>query len=182
MAEITGILQQINLGDREAYQELIALIYGELRRLASSLMRGERRGHTLDPTALVNEAFVRLVQIEPRWENRAHFFGAAARAMRRILVEYARSRLAEKRGAGAQRVSFSDLDVRAEDPGVDVLALEEALTGLGKLDTRLLEVVELRYFAGCDLEEIAGLLGVSQPTVKRDWAYARAWLYDFMKR
>lgn len=177
---VTVLLQAVNSGSDEAYTALIQMLYGDLRQMADSLMRRERVGHTLQPTALVNEAYLRLVQSDSKWENRAHFFGAAARAMRRILVEHARRRGAQKRGAGAERITFSDLHVQAEDPEIDLLALDEALRALAGVDERLLKVVELRYFAGCSISETARLLKVSDVTVKRDWTYARAWLYDYM--
>ena len=181
-ADVTILLHEVNRGSREAQEALMNAVYRELRSIAGSLMRKERRDHTLQPTALVNEAYLRLVRGETRWENRAHFFGSAARAMRRILVEYARQKLSQKQGGGAQRVTFADIDVQADDPQLNLLSPDEALTALSGVDPRLLKVVELRYFAGCNLEEIAGILGVSQPTIKRDWTYARAWLYDYMNR
>ncbi len=175
---MTSLLAAVRGGDTRARDTLIGELYGELRRLASSLMRAERPGHTLQPTALVHEAFLRLVPGGGQWENRAHFFGAAARAMRQVLVEHARRRLAEKRGGQAQRVTFADLEIQVEDPRLDLLALDEALTALSEVDPRLVRVVELRYFAGCDLAETARILDVSPATVKRDWIYARAWLYE----
>jgi len=180
--DVTILLHEVNRGSREARDALMNAVYHELRSIAGRLMRKERRDHTLQPTALVNEAYLRLVRGEPKWENRAHFFGAAARAMRRILVEYARQKLSQKQGGGAQHVTFADIDVQAEDPQLNLLSLDEALTALNDVDSRLLKVVELRYFAGCNLDEIAEILGVSQPTIKRDWTYARAWLYDYMNR
>jgi len=181
-ADVTILLHQVNRGNREAHDALMKAVYHELRGIAGSLMRKERRDHTLQPTALVNEAYLRLVRGEPKWESRAHFFGAAACAMRRILVEHARQKLSQKQGGGAQRVTFADIDVQVDDPQLNLLSLDEALTALGSLDPRLLKVVELRYFAGCNLEEIAEILAVSPATIKRDWTYARAWLYDYMNR
>jgi len=143
-------------------------------------MRRERGYRTLQPTALVHEAYLRLAGSGSRWENRAHFFGAAASAMRRILVEQARHRLSQKRGGELQRVTFKDLDVQVEDPQLDLIAMDEALTALAAVDERLVRVVELRYFAGCSLEETAALLETATATVKRDWTYARAWLYDYL--
>ncbi len=178
--DVTALLKAVNQGDPQAHEALITALYRELQRLASSLMKRERPGHTLQPTALVNEVYLRLVQGSPQWSNRAHFFGAAARAMRRILVEYARRRSAQKRGAGAKRITFGDLEVEAEDSTIDLLALDEALEALRREDQRLVDVVELRYFAGFSIEQTAELLEVSPATVKRDWLYARAWLYDFM--
>lgn len=178
---ITQLLERLNQGDREAGEELIGSIYAELRGLSGALMRRERPGHTLQPTALVHEAFLRLVQGDTKWQSRAHFFGAAARAMRRILVDHARGRAAQKRAGGEVRVTFEDLALAAPDPKLDLLALDEALRALEAEDPRLVKVVELRYFAGCSLEETAALLEVSVATVKRDWLYARAWLYAFVE-
>jgi len=175
---VTQLLQAVNAGADEAYGDLLQAVYGELRSLAGALMRREQGYRTLQPTALVHEAYLRLVLPEARWQSRAHFFGAAAQSMRRILVEHARLRLSRKRGGGLKRVTFKDVDVQVEDPQLDLIALDEALTALGKLDGRLVRVVELRYFAGCSLEETAELLGLAPATVKRDWAYARAWLLE----
>ncbi len=180
--EVTQLLRAVNSGQERAQDALIAALYSELRRLAGYLMWKERGDHTLQPTALVNEAYMRLVQSDPKWENRAHFHAAAARAMRRILVEHARQKSALKRGGEVQRTTFADVQVQMSDPQLDVLALDQALTALGAEEPRLVQVVELRYFAGCSQEEAAELLGVSEATVKRDWAYARAWLYEFMSR
>jgi RNA polymerase sigma factor (TIGR02999 family) len=183
MAEdnVTQFLRAVNSGSNEAYGDLLQLVYAELRSLAGALMRRERGYRTLQPTALVHEAYLRLALPEPRWESRAHFFGAAAQAMRRILVEHARRRLSHKRGGGLKRITFQDLDVRAEDLQFDLIALNEALTALGEVDQRLVRVVELRYFAGCSLEETAELLDLAPATVKRDWAYARAWLLERLR-
>jgi RNA polymerase sigma-70 factor, ECF subfamily len=178
--DVTELLKAVNQGDHQAQEQLIAALYRELQRLAASLMSKERAEHTLQPTALVNEAYLRLIQGSPRWSDRAHFFGAAARAMRRVLVEHARRRSARKRGAGARRVTFGDLEVEAEDSSIDLMALDEALEALRGEDPRLVDVVELRYFAGFSIEQTAELLDVSPATVKRHWLYARAWLYDFM--
>jgi RNA polymerase sigma factor (TIGR02999 family) len=177
--EVTTLLESIKSGDARAFESLVALVYGELRRIAASLMRNERSGHTLQPTALVNEAFVKLVQSDTQFENRAHFFGAAARAMRQVLIGYARQRAAQKRGCGMQ-VTFHDLQVQTEEPNVDMLALDEALRALERVNPRLVEVIELRYFAGCPLEQVAEITGRSIATLKRDWAYARAWLHERM--
>jgi RNA polymerase sigma-70 factor (ECF subfamily) len=179
---VTQLLEQVNSGNAAAFESLVALVYGELRRMAGSLMRGQVNGHTLQPTALVNEAYMRLLQSEPRWDGKAHFFGAAARAMRQVLIAHARTNAAGKRAGDAVRVTFHDLDVQAPEPDLDLLALDEALTALARVDERFLRVMELRYFAGCTLPEIASLTGRSLATVKRDWTYARAWLYDYMSR
>lgn len=179
--DVTALLRAVNSGSGEAYDLLLRVIYDELRSIAGGLMRRERGYRTLQPTALVHEAYLRLAGSGSQWENRSHFFGAAARAMRRILVEHARQRLSQKRGGELVRVTFKDLDVQADDPQLDLIALDEALTALAGVDERLVRVVELRYFAGCSLEETAGLLETATATVKRDWAYARAWLYDFLR-
>lgn len=161
-----------------SFEELVATVYGELRLMARSLMRHQKPGHTLQPTALVNEAYLRLAQGNTNFDNRAHFFGAAARAMRQVLVAYARKRQTLKRAGAAQRVTFSELEIAAAEPDLDVLALDAALAELERHDKRLCSLLELRYFAGLPLEEIAAMQGVSLSTVKRDWSYARAWLLE----
>jgi RNA polymerase sigma factor (TIGR02999 family) len=181
-SELPRLLEKVNAGDTRAFEEVVTLVYAELRRMAGSLMAGRAAGHTLQPTALVHEAYLRLLQGEPRWESRAHFFGAAARAMRQVLVAHARTRGAQKRAGGAVRVTFQDIQVQCAEPSVDVLALDEALDALSRLDERYTRVMELRYFGGCGMEEIAELTGRSLATVKRDWQYARAWLYDYMQQ
>ena len=178
--DVSDLLQQVNAGRPGAFDALVAVVYSELRRMAGSLMRRQASGHTLQPTALVNEAYLRLIRTEGSWDGRAHFFGAAARAMRQVLMAHARQRAAQKRAGGAVRVTFSDLDVQTPEPSVDLLALDEALTALARLDERFTQVVELRYFAGCSVPEIAEITGRSLATVKRDWAYARAWLHERM--
>ena len=178
--DVSDLLQQVNAGRPGAFDALVAVVYSELRRMAGSLMRRQASGHTLQPTALVNEAYLRLIRTEGSWDGRAHFFGAAARAMRQVLMAHARQRAAQKRAGGAVRVTFSDLDVQTPEPSLDLLALDEALTALAKLDERFTQVVELRYFAGCSVPEIAEITGRSLATVKRDWAYARAWLHERM--
>lgn len=162
------------------FDSLVSLAYGELRVMARSLMRNQKPGHTLQPTALVHEAYLRLAQGEATFENRAHFFGAAARAMRQVLIGHARRRSASKRAGALHRVTFHELAVHAEEPDTDLLALDEALTALAANDVRLCRVMELRYFGGLGLEEIAQLNGQSVSTVKRDWSYARAWLLDYL--
>jgi RNA polymerase sigma factor (TIGR02999 family) len=176
--EVTRLMSAISQGQEDANDQLIRLLYTELRRLAGALMRNERSGHTLQPTALVHEAFLRLFDGEANWQNRAHFFGAAAQAMRRILIEHARKRAAAKRGGLADRVPLEDQQVFVQADPSEMLALDEALTALAQLDPRLTRIVELRYFTGCSVEETAELIGVSAATIKRDWSYARAWLYD----
>jgi RNA polymerase sigma factor (TIGR02999 family) len=177
---VTELLLAWADGDRSAFEALLPAVYDELHRQAARAIRREAPGHTLHATDLVHEAYLRLVD-EPRvrWEGRAQFFGIAARTMRRVLVDHARARHAAKRGGGAQQITLRD-DAAAAGAGaaggVDVLALDEALSRLGALDARQARVVELRYFAGLGIEEAAEVLGVSPATVKRDWALARAWL------
>ncbi len=180
--EVTRLLELAGSGDSHASERLVEEVYGELRRMAAGIMRAERSGHTLQPTALVNEAWLGLAGSLPSLQNRSHFFGAAAQAMRRILVDYARKRKAQKRGSGAEHVTFEELGVPATDSSTDILDLDRALAALGGVDPRLVQVMEMRYFGGFTLEEIAGLLDVSLATVKRDWSYARAWLFDFMSK
>lgn len=144
-------------------------------------MRHERSDHTLQPTELVNEAYLRVAADDADWENRAHFFGAAVEAMRRVLVDHARRRAAEKRGGGMERITFEDLHVASDEPDTNVLALDRALDALEAEDARLARVVRLRYFGGFTIDEVADMLGVSPATVKRDWTYARAFLQDRME-
>ena len=179
-SEWLHLLESSRCREAGAFESLVAAAYGELRRMAGSMMH-YRNGATLQPTALVNEAYLRLAGGDTRWENKAHFFGAAARAMRQVLAGYARERAAGKRGGEAVRVTFDDLCVQTPEPSADVLALDEALAALSRVNERFTQVVELRYFAGSSLEEIAEVTGRSLATVKRDWLYARAWLYDYMK-
>ena len=175
--EVTRLLAAWGGGDTAALERLMPLVYAELRRLARHYMSRERPGHTLQSTALVNEAYLRLVdQQSMRWENRAHFFGIAARLMRQILVEHARGRRAAKRGGGQYRLSLSKVDRVASGPDVDLLALDEALVRLEAIDSQKSRIVELRYFGGLGIEETAEVIGVSPATVKRDWSMARAWL------
>lgn len=180
LRDYSSLLESVNTGDAEAFESWFGLAYSELRRMAASLMRGRINGHTLQPTALVNEAYLRLAQGEISWDSKAHFFGAAAHAMRQVLVAEARRRSAQKRAGDAVRVTFTDLAVHAEEPQLDLLALDEALNALRQVDERFTSVLELRYFGGFSLEETARVTGCSLATVKRDWAYARAWLYERM--
>ena len=181
-SRVTLLLRDWQGGDEAAGSELAALIYSELKRLASSRLRSERREHTLQPTALVNEAWLKLAGARVDWQNRAHFFGVAALAMRRILVDHARRRAAAKRGAGEAVVLEDVLDrVAGPLPDERLLALDAALTRLAALDSRQARVVELRYFAGLSIEETANTLGVSTGTVKREWVAARAWLFDAIR-
>jgi RNA polymerase sigma factor (TIGR02999 family) len=178
--DVSRLLDEVKAGNNLAFEPLISLVYYELRRIAASLMRGQVNGRTLQPTALVNEAYLRLAGGQNQWDSKAHFFGAAARAMRQVLISEAERRSSRKRAGDLRRVTFRDLAIAAEEPEVDVLALDEAITALAAVDPRLTRVIELRYFAGCSLEEIADLTGCSVSTVKRDWTYARAWLFDRM--
>lgn len=174
---ITALLQQLSEGNRNVEAELIPQIYGELRQLAARYMRRERRNHTLQPTALVHEAYERLIQ-QPQipWQSRAHFFATASQMMRHILVDYARTRQAAKRGGIQQQVTLDDAVLPAADQSVDVIALHEALERLTRMDARASRIVELHFFGGLTFEEIAEVLGVAVRTVKGDWSMARAWL------
>ncbi|MGB0597078.1 MAG: ECF-type sigma factor [Rubripirellula sp.] len=178
-SNVTQILSAIEAGDRQAANQLLPLVYDELRRLASQKMTQEKAGLTLQPTALVHEAFLRLIgeQDQKKWDGRGHFFAAAAEAMRRILIDSARRRNAEKRGGGMLRCELNDEDVALEAVDCEtLLSLDEALTKLAQEDAGLAKLVELRYFTGLTIEETAEILGVSPRTTKRNWAYARAWL------
>ncbi len=178
---VTVLLARASGGDAAATDELFPVVYEELRHLAAGHLANERANHTLQPTALVNEAYLRLVGPEQgTWDNRAHFFGAAAKAIRRILVEHARARGRLKRGGGAERVALESVEVEALN--VDVVDLHEALERLAKVDESKARVVELRYFGGLSLEDTARMLGVSIPTVSRHWEFARAWLHRDMTR
>ncbi len=173
---VTRLVERHRAGDAAALDELLGVVYGELRRLAAWQMRVERDGHTLQPTALVHEAYLRLAGEDPRWENRAHFFAVAAQVMRHVLVDHARARKADKRGGAATHVVLDEaLDV-ATSQDVDVLALHEALERLASVDPQLARVVELRYFGGLTVPEVAEVVGVSRATVEREWVTARAWL------
>ena len=177
---VTALLQAWNTGDAEAGRRLIPLVYGELRRRAGGYLRRERPGHTLQPTALVHEAYLRLVGLQGHLRNRSQFFGVASNLMRRILVDHARRRRAAKRDA--IRVTLNEVAQPVAERAVDLVRLDEALTELSALDARQARVVELRYFGGLTLQEAAKVLGVSVPTVKRDWTLARAWLFDRLKQ
>lgn len=177
-SEVTQLLQQWSAGRAEALDRLMPLVYDELRRLAASYMRRERPDHTLGASGLVNEAFLRLVdQQDVRWQNRAHFFGIAAQAMRRILVDHARARASSKRGAGEPHLPLEEADALTPMPDADLLALDDALNRLAALDPQQSRIVELRFFGGLTIEETAEVLGISPATVGREWALARAWLY-----
>jgi RNA polymerase sigma factor (TIGR02999 family) len=181
MKEVTRILDAIQRGDSKAADALLPLVYDELRRLAAQRMAGEAPGQTLQATALVHEAWLRLGgDDQPGWQNRAHFFAAAAEAMRRILIDKARHKNYLRHGGGAERVNLDGLDLAASVDDEQLLALNEALDHLAAHDATKAQVVKLRFFAGLTNEQVARVLGVSEPTVKRHWAYARAWLFREM--
>lgn len=174
--EITGLLRAWEDGDREALNRLMPIVYDELRRLARNYMRRERTNHTLQATALVNEVYLRLVDMKSvRWQDRAHFFAIAASMMRRILLDAARARAAGKRGGGELRITLQE-DELAANQADDLIAIDDALQSLSKVDPRKAQVVELRFFGGLSIEEIAEVLRMSPQSVKRDWKLARAWL------
>jgi RNA polymerase sigma factor (TIGR02999 family) len=180
---ITALLLDWSHGDPEALEKLVPLVYAELRHLAERSLRRERAAHTLQPTAVVHEAFLKLVdQQRVEWKSRAHFFAIAAQAMRRLLVDHARARNAEKRGGFATRVALEDAVAATPPVDVDLLALDEALDRLGALDAGQARVVELRFFGGLTIEETAEVVGSSPATVKRDWQSARAWLFRELRK
>lgn len=181
---VTQMLADWRKGDRSALDKLMPMVYQELRRLASSYLRRERPDHTLQPTALVHEAYFRLVdQRNVSWQNRAHFFGIAAQMMRRILVDHARSHLYAKRGGGAQKLALDEaIAVPGQEPEVDIAALDEALNNLQAIDPRQSRIVELRYFGGLSIEATAEVLKISPATVKREWNIARTWLHREIRR
>ena len=175
---ITQLLVDWGKGDQAALEKLMPLVYSELRRLASNYLRRERAEHTLQPKALVNEAYLKLVhQKNAKWQNRAHFFGISAQLMRRILVDHARQHQAVKRGgSGQKRISITSVEKFAKQPEVDLLALNEALDELAKMDPQQSRIVEMKFFGGLSIEEIAEVLSIGHATVERDWKLARAWL------
>jgi RNA polymerase sigma factor (TIGR02999 family) len=174
---VTRLLERYRSGDRAALEELVPIVYKELRSIAAGALRRERDGHTLQPTALVHEAYLRMVgQREVRWQNRAHFLGCAAQLMRHVLVDHARARRAGKRGGAGEKVTLGEAQAITGERPVDLVALDDALEALAKMDERQCRVVELRYFGGLSIEETAEVLGVSPATVSHDWAIARAWL------
>jgi len=183
--EITRLLADWSNGDRQALEKLTPLVYDELRRLAARYLRQERSDHTLQSTALVHEAYMKLVgQNNVRWQNRAHFFGIAAQMIRRILVDYARSQHAEKRGSGAVKLALDEAMAvpQASGADVDLLGLNDALDRLAEMDERQSRIVELRFFTGLSIEETAEVLTLSPATIKREWQTARAWLFREMTR
>lgn len=180
-SEVTVLLAAAGGGDSAALEKASRLVHAELRELASRVLSGEKRGQTLRTTALVNEAFARLIGADRVFEGRSHFFALAATSMRSILVDYARARLALKRGGDWQRVPLDDVMDSIEVDRVDLLALEDALTKLGELSPRQTQVVELRFFGGLSIEQTSDVLGVSHGTVENDWRFARAWLHREMQ-
>jgi RNA polymerase sigma-70 factor (ECF subfamily) len=179
---VTRLLQDWAGGDRAARDRLMAVVYDELRRIARRYMRNEPAGHTLQPTALVNEAYLRLIDQQTPWQNRAHFFAIAAQLMRRILVDRARARGSAKRGGMHERTTLSDVADLGDERGVDLIALDQALTALAELDPRQASVVELRFFGGLTIQETAEALGVSHTIIEREWSLARAWLRRELER
>ena len=176
--DITILLAELRAGNRSAESRLLPLVYDQLRRQARRYMRAERSDHTLQPTALVHEAYLRLAgRRGVEWQNRAHFYAVAAQVMRRILVDHARARQAEKRGGHEPRIELGEGLAFTEEKGAELLAVDEALTRLAKRDPRQARVVELRFFGGLSEDEAAEVLGISTRTLKRDWSVARAWLY-----
>ena len=181
--QITQMLVDWGNGDQAALEKLTPLVYGELHRLARRYMGRERPGHTLQTSALVNEAYIRLIDWKNiHWQNRAHFFAVSAQLMRRILVDFARSRNYAKRGGAAQNVSFEETMAVSREKDADLVALDDALDSLARLNERQSRVVELRFFGGLELQEIAEVLKVSVGTVRRDWSLARAWLHRELSR
>lgn len=177
MTDVTQILQRVERGDPKAAEDLLPLVYEELRRLATQKMAHEPPGHTLQPTALVHEAWLRLVRTpEQNWQNRAHFFRVAAECMRRILIDYARRKQQVRHGGGQQRIPFEEIELAEDFAPERLLHINEALERLGAQDSTKAEVVKLRFFGGLENKEIAEVLGVSERTVERAWRFARAWL------
>ena len=179
---VTNLLTRWSNGDDAALAELTPLVYDELRRIAHRHMGGQRPDHTLQTTALVNEAYLRLAdQTNPSWQNRAHFFAVAARAMRQILVSYARTQQAEKRGGGAFKVDLDEAALVSPEESREIVELHEALEQLSALDSRKAQIVELKYFGGLNYDEIAEVLKISRITVRRDWEFAKVWLYTELR-
>ena len=179
MSEVTRILTAIERGDAKSTEELLPLVYDELRRMAAHKMSTESAGHTLQPTALVHEVWLKLVDVPfQSWQNRAHFFGAAAEAMRRILIARARRKQAQRCGSGAAHVDVNELEIASPAPDEQLIALDEALNRFARQEPQQAELVKLRYFVGMTIEEAASVLGISEATAKRWWTYARAWLLE----
>ncbi len=176
-ADVTQILHAMRSGDPAAAEQLLPLIYAELHRLAASYMRRERKDHTLQPTALINEAYLRLAKEDLEWQNREHFIGVAANVMRRVLVDHARAHNAGIRGGGLRRVELEEGLAFSEERSSELLSLDEALSRLARVSLRQARIVELRYFGGLTVEEVAALLSIAPRSVKRDWSLARIWLH-----
>jgi RNA polymerase sigma factor (TIGR02999 family) len=183
MADVTRILSAIEQGDPSAAERLLPLVYDELRKLAAQKMREEKPGQTLQATALVHEAYIRLVDVEKaqHWNSRGHFFAAAAEAMRRILLNRARDKGRMKRGGQFQRVGLDKVELAVDAPNEDLAAIDDAIERLSEEDAECAKVVKLRFFAGLSIDETAGALGISASTAKRHWAYARAWIFDVLR-
>ena len=181
--EISVILKDWSAGDRGSADVLLSLVYDELRKLAAKYLSRERCGHTLQPTALVHEAYMRLVDISDiKWQDRAHFFAVSANVMRRILVDHARAKHAEKRGGGAQRIALEDAMSLSKDSDINVLEIDEALQELSTFDDLQSRIVELRFFGGLTIEETSHVIGKSPATVKREWSMAKAWLHNKLEK
>jgi RNA polymerase sigma-70 factor, ECF subfamily len=179
--EVTQLLKAMKSGDQSAMERLLPMVYSELHRLAAAYMRRERQDHTLQPTALINEAYLRLAGEGLDWQNREHFFGVAANVMRRVLVDYARAHKAQRRGGDLKRVELEEWLAISEERTEEMLAVDEALTRLAELNPRQARVVELRYFGGLSVDQIAAVLKIATRSVKRDWALARVWLFQELR-
>jgi RNA polymerase sigma-70 factor, ECF subfamily len=179
--DVTLLLHRVARGDQDALARLMPLVYGQLRRLAAHCMLSERSDHTLQPTALVHEAYMVLVKQRVGWQNKAHFFAVAARLMRRILIDHARGHLRDKRGGGERAVPLDEALVFAPEQSSELVKLDQSLERLAKLDPRQSKIVELRFFGGLTVEQTAAVLGISEKTVKRDWSMAKAWLHGDLK-
>ncbi len=175
--DVTSLLVASSNGDQEALNQLLPLVYDELRRLADRYLHRERSDHTLQATALVHEAYLRLIDQRVSWANRAHFFGVAAEMMRRILIDHARSRQAAKRGSGGIKISLDDVLELTDERAADLIALDDALKALAEFDSQKAKVVELRFFGGLSIEETAAVMGLGTATITRQWRLAKAWLY-----
>lgn len=180
--DVTSLLIASSSGDQEALNRLLPLVYDELRRLADRYLHRERSDHTLQATALVHEAYLRLIDQKVSWANRAHFFGVAAEMMRRILIDHARSRQAAKRGSGGIKMSLDDVLELSDERAADLIALDEALKDLADFDAQKARVVELRFFGGLSIEETAAVMGVGTATITRQWRLAKAWLYHELNK